>query len=113
MTWTSTGTSFWETVATVTGTSPLPMPFLPPLPPPGPPDVDAPPFEQPYKNRSDTPITLRFRSTCRNPLCPSQPWAKCIDINRSCLLEVATSLILNVTSSPHNGPNEARILELF
>ena len=32
----------------------------------GAPEVDAPPFEQPYKNRSDTPITLRFRSTCRN-----------------------------------------------
>src|ERR1035438_10374172 len=84
MTWTSTGTSFWEATATVTGTSPAPAPFLPPLPPPPPPgapEVDAPPFEQPYKNRSDTPITLRFRRTCRNLLCPVYAWAKCIDIN--------------------------------
>src|ERR1035437_8211938 len=117
MTWTSTGTSFWEANATVTGTSPPPPPFLPPLPPgpppPGTPEEDAPPLEQPYKNRSDTPITHRFRSTCRNPLGPSHAWAKCIDINRSCTLELAVNHILMLPRSSHNGPSDAHILELF
>src|ERR1035441_3400925 len=109
MAWTSTGTSFWEATATVTGTSPAPPPLRPPLPPGAPPpggapEVDTPPLEQPYKNRSDTPITHRFRSTCRNPLGAPHGWDTCMDIIRSCTLELAVNYILMLPRSTRNGP---------
>src|SRR3954447_424830 len=62
MTWTSTGTFFWPTVATVTGTSPPPRrpPPFPPasLPPPAPAAL-APEFEQAAPVSRRTPANTR------------------------------------------------------
>src|ERR1035441_9881601 len=117
MTWTSTGTSFWEATATLRGPSPAAPPLLPPFPPepppPGAPEVEAPPFEQPYKNRSGTPITHRFQRTCRNLVCLVRAWDECIDINRSCTLEKAVNHILMLPRSVRNGPYGAHFLELL